>query len=67
MDKKKKKISMKKEEKTKTPKEDERVKDALEISQTVTDVKSFIKKFKADVKKRRKGYLSFAQKLRKKK
>lgn len=48
-------------------KENEKMKDVLEISQTATDVKSFIKRFKADVKKRRKGYLSFAQKLRKKK
>lgn len=69
MAKKKQKIKRTKKEskKKKTPKEDERVKDALEISQTVTDVNSFIEKFRADVKRRRKGYQLFAQKFRKKK
>ncbi len=40
---------------------------AIEISGMQTDVKSFIEKFKADVAKKKKYYLSFAQKLRKKK
>jgi len=39
----------------------------VEVSQTVSDVKSFIDKFKSDVKKKRRGYQSYAQKLRKKK
>ena len=56
----------KKSAKKTTLKGDERVRDALEISQTVTDVKSFIEKFRADVKKRRAGYQSFAQKFGKK-
>lgn len=47
--------------------EDEKLKDVLEISQTATDVTSFIEKFKTDVKKRRKGYQLFAQKFQRKK
>lgn len=48
MAKKKQKIkrAKKKSKKKKIPKEDEKVKDALEISQTVTDVKSFIETHK---------------------
>ena len=56
------KRTKKKSNKKTTLKEAEKVKDALEISQTVTDVKSFIEKFRADVKKRREGHWSFAQK-----
>jgi len=39
----------------------------VKVSRTVSDVKSFIDKFKSDVKKKRRGYQSYAQKLRKKK
>lgn len=53
--------------KRKQSEEDEKVKDVLEILQTATDVKSFIEKFKADVKKRRESYQSFAEKFRRKK
>ncbi len=69
MTKKKQKIKGTKEksEKSKTPKKDEKVKDALEISQRVTDIKSFIEKFKTDVKKRRKSYQLFTQKFQRKK
>lgn len=69
MAKKKQKIKRTKEKlkKCKMSKEDKKVKDTLEISQTVTDVKSFIEKFKTDVKKKRKDYQLFAQRFQRKK
>ena len=39
----------------------------LEVSQTASDVKTFIKKFKSDIDRKRKGYKTFAQKFREKK
>lgn len=39
---------------------------AVEIGGMQTDVKTFIKKFREDISKKRKGYQSFAQKLGKK-
>lgn len=54
--------TMNESKKKRPPEKDEKVKDALEI-----DVTSFVKKFRADVKKRRKDYESFAKKFRKKK
>lgn len=38
-----------------------------EISQTRSDVKSFIEKFKSDVDKKKREYQSYARKLKKKK
>jgi len=61
---KKQKASEKKEQGTKKGKvEDFRV----EVSQTRSDVKSFIKKFKSDVARKKRAYKSFAQRLHKKK
>lgn len=39
----------------------------IELSQTISDVKTFIEKFKSDVERKRKEYQSYAQKLQKKK
>ncbi|MEW5896479.1 MAG: hypothetical protein AB1668_02200 [Nanoarchaeota archaeon] len=56
-----------KKEKPKKRKQTDSEKAVLEIIGMRTDVKTFLKKFKEDVTKKRKGYLSFAQKFRKKK
>lgn len=39
----------------------------LELSRTISDVNTFIEKFKSDVERKRKEFQSYAQKLRKKK
>ena len=48
-------------------KKDVSKKNVIEISQTISDVKTFIDNFKADVNKKRRDYQSYAQKFRKKK
>ena len=60
----KQKKQKKKEERGKKGKAKEYV---LEVSQTVSDIKTFIDKFKSDVKRKKKAYQSYAQYLRKKK
>jgi hypothetical protein len=42
-------------------------KKVIEISETISDVKTFIDNFKADVNKKRRDYQSYVQKFRKKK
>jgi len=55
---KKKQTSEKKEQK----KQKEKAEDfRAEVSQTVSDVKTFIEKFKSDVARKKKGYRSYAQ------
>ena len=48
-------------------KKDVSKKKVIEISETISDVKTFIDNFKADVNKKRRDYQSYAQKFRKKK
>ncbi|MEK6876041.1 MAG: hypothetical protein AABX63_01410 [Nanoarchaeota archaeon] len=57
---------MRKGKKQKT-KKDVPKKNVIEISETISDVKTFIDNFKADVNKKRRDYQSYAQKFRKKK
>jgi len=59
---------MKKSKKKTTKKETKEKKElVVEVSQTQSDVKTFLEKFREEVTQRRKKYLSFAQKWGKKK
>lgn len=62
-----KKTKKKKKEKPKKQKQTEIEKVALELCGIQTDVKTFLKKFKEDVSKKRKDYQAFARKVQKKK
>ncbi len=55
------------DKKTKKKKKEQKTKGKIELSRTVSDVRTFIDKFRSDVEKKKKEYQSYAQKLRKKK